>query len=871
MKNTADSPGAAESAAERIIEEDPLKIVVIGNGMVGCRFLSTLVESAGDTNPQITAFGEEPYPAYDRVHLGERLSGTIVNDLLIKPRPWYQQHKIALHTGDPVVKIDRDNQTVVSENGVEVKYDKLVLAMGSSAFVPPIKGNSLPGVFPYRTIGDTEEMLKWATHCKTVSIIGGGLLALEAAKKFAEMGLAVSVIEMGTHLMGRQLDAAGADRLKRWIEKEGIDVQLQRRTTAIEGSQRVERLCFADGSTLSTDMVVVAAGIVPRDALARQSGLEIGQRGGVVVGDNMQTSDASIYAIGEVACHNGMCYGLVGPGYEMAEAATADIFGGVGSFQGSDMSTKLKLAGIEVASIGNFTGDGVDHNTIVIDSPAKGIYKRLVVSEEDGRILGGVLVGDDRDYPMILSQYQNGLGLKDDPMSLIFPGAGDVLELPDTTKICTCENVTKGEIVSCLDNGCGTVDEVKRATRCGTGCGGCLPVTTQLVKAKLAADGVQVDNHLCEHFRLSRSELFAVIFKQKIKTFDELLRKFGVGLGCEICKPTVASILASLWNEPVHRHASLQDTNDAFLANIQKNGSYSVIPRLPGGEITAEALTTLGKIATRYGLYVKITGGQRIAMFGARIEALPHIWKDLVDAGFESGQAYGKSLRTVKSCVGSSWCRFGQQDSTSLAIELENRYRGLRSPHKLKSGVSGCIRECAEARVKDFGLIATDKGWDLYVCGNGGANPKHAQLLASGIDKETVIRYLDRFLMFYVSTADKLTRTAAWLETLDGGIDYLKRVVLDDSLGINAELEARMAAHVASYDCDWQRALKDPAYLKRFRSFVNSHETDERIQFDTVRGQIQPRDAVPTSESAPPTPDSATASDGSLVQKEGAY
>ena len=820
------------------------RVVVIGNGMVGCRFLSNMLEAKSDRAFELVAFGEEPQPAYDRVHLGERLSGTSIDELLIQPHGWYDENQIELYTGDPVVAIDRQNRIVTSASGRRTSYDVLVLATGSSTFIPPIEGTELPGVFPYRTVNDTESMLEYAKHIRKVSVLGGGLLALEAAKKFAQMGLEVTVVERGPFLMGRQLDAPGAERLRLWIEKEGIRIQLNRSTRAVEGDVRVERLSFEDGSTLPTDMLVLAAGIRPRDDLARACGLEIDARGGVVVNNEMRTSDPNIYAIGEVASHNGICYGLVGPGYEMAEVVADSLCGFTSTFSGSDMSTKLKLAGIEVASIGNFTGEGVDHHVITIDSPAKGIYKKLIVSEDNSRLIGGVLVGDDRDYPMLLSQYQNGLGLKDDPMTLIFPSAGDVLDMPDATRICTCENVSKGQIMSCLESGSSTVDELKRQTRCGTGCGGCLPTVNQIVKAKLTRDGVQVDNHLCEHFRNSRSELFAIILKQEIRTFDELLRKYGVGLGCEICKPTVASILASLWNEPVHRHASLQDTNDAFLANIQKNGTYSVIPRLAGGEITAEKLTVLGEVATRYGLYVKITGGQRIAMFGARIEALPHIWKDLIDAGFESGQAYGKSLRTVKSCVGSSWCRFGQQDSTALAVELENRYRGLRSPHKLKSGVSGCIRECAEARVKDFGIIATEKGWDLYVCGNGGANPQHAQLLASGIDKETVIRYLDRFLMFYVSTADKLTRTSAWLNQLDGGIDYLKRVVLDDCLGINAELEARMEAHVASYGCDWQRALADPAYLKRFRSFVNSTDPDPTIQFETVRGQIQPRTAM---------------------------
>ncbi|HEX2038897.1 MAG TPA: (2Fe-2S)-binding protein, partial [Acidimicrobiales bacterium] len=366
--------------------------------------------------------------------------------------------------------------------------------------------------------------------------------------------------------------------------------------------------------------------------------------------------------------------------------------------------------------------------------------------------------------------------------------------------------------------------QVKEATRAGTGCGGCVPLVTELLKDALRTAGVEVADHLCEHFAYSRQELFDIVRVHRITSFSELLAAHGTGRGCEVCKPAVASMLASLGNGYIldGEQAALQDTNDHFLANLQRDGTYSVVPRVPGGEITPDQLIVIGEVAKEFGLYTKITGGQRIDLFGARVDQLPAIWRRLVDAGMESGHAYGKALRTVKSCVGQAWCRYGVQDSTSLAVELELRYRGLRAPHKIKSAVSGCARECAEAQGKDFGVIATERGWNLYVCGNGGMKPKHAVLLAEDLDTETLVRYIDRFLMFYIRTADRLERTATWFDKLDGGIDYLRRVVVDDALGICAELEADMAHHVATYECEWKATLEDPVRLGRFRRFVNA-------------------------------------------------
>ncbi len=827
-----------------MIRHNKKNIVVIGNGMVGCKFCANLIDQDEENQFEIITFCEEPRPAYDRVHLSEYFSGKSAKDLELKPMEWYFANGITLHLEDAVSKIDRANKTVFSKKGREIEYDTLILATGSAAFVPPIPGVEKEGVFVYRTIEDLDEMMAYAKNCKSATVIGGGLLGLEAAKATKDMGLATSVVEFAPKLMPRQLDDVAAHRLLQLIEDQDIKCYLNHITTAIEGDGKVEKMTFKGNDDLQTDMVVVSAGIRPRDELAKECGLEVGDRGGVIVDDNLLTSDPDIYAIGEVALHNNFIYGLVAPGYQMTEVVVDQLLGKEAKFTGADMSTKLKLIGTDVASFGNFEGTDVEHDTVVIDDPKKGVYKKLVISEDNKKLLGGILVGDASAYANCLMMYQNGTDLPENPMDLIQSGGGSsaVLAMPDETQICTCENVSKGDILQAMEeHDCCNATEIKNCTRAGSGCGGCVPIVNQLVKAKLKADGKDVNESICEHFNFDRIEMFNRIKADKIKTFEDLLIKHGKGSGCEICKPAAASILASLWNEPVHRFHNLQDTNDHFLANMQKNGSYSVIPRLPGGEVTADKLIVIGQVAKKYNLYVKLTGGQRIAMLGARVDQLPDIWKELLDAGFESGQAYGKSLRTIKSCVGQSWCRFGVQDSSGLAVEMENRYKGLRSPHKLKSAVSGCTRECAEARSKDFGVIATDKGWNLYVSGNGGMQPQHGLLLAADIDKETVLKYTDRFLMYYVRTADKLTRTSTWLNNLDGGIEHLKDVIINDSLGICDELDKQMEYHINTYECDWRAALDNKEFMKRFRSFINTDETDKTIQFEINREQIQPK------------------------------
>jgi nitrite reductase (NADH) large subunit len=652
--------------------------------------------------------------------------------------------------------------------------------------------------------------------------------------------------------MALQVDEVGGILLRRKIEALGVHVHTARHTKEIgRGSQMRNRLSFVDGSELEADLIVFSAGIRPCDELARSAGLALGERGGIVIDDACRTRDPRIFAIGECALWGGRSYGLVAPGYQMAQVAAACIAGdGSARFAGADMSTKLKLLGVDVASIGDAHAASAGACAYSFMDERREIYKKLVVHQDGTRLLGAVLIGDTSDYGNWLQVMLNGLPLPEHPEDLLLPphapdpvaGLSGTAALPDAAQICSCNNVSKGAICAAIAQGCRTIGALKKHTRAASTCGGCAPLVTHILRSELERRGVSVSNHLCEHFAHSRQELFHLVRIGGLRTFEATLAKHGRGLGCDICKPAVASILASCWNEFVlaGERASLQDTNDYYLANMQKDGTYSVVPRVPGGEITPQKLIAIGQIAQRFDLYTKITGGQRIDLFGAHVHQLPLIWAELIAAGFESGHAYGKAMRTVKSCVGSTWCRYGVQDSVGLAIEIENRYRGLRAPHKIKLAVSGCTRECAEAQGKDVGVIATEKGWNLYVCGNGGMKPRHAELLAAELDKETLIRYIDRFLMFYIRTADRLQRTSTWRDHLEGGLDYLRQVICEDKLGIAAELEADMERIVAGYECEWKKAIEDPATRRRFRHFVNSDAADPEVSFVEERGQKRP-------------------------------
>ncbi len=785
------------------------RLVVAGYGMVAQRFLEALSQRGDDWD--VTVLAEESVPAYDRVRLTSWYEGESL-DLGGPPSG------MTVHYGVPVHSVDRLNKTV---NG-DVSYDALVLATGSRAFVPPIPGADLPGVFVYRTIEDLQNIKDWATGKRVGAVMGGGLLGLEAANALKGMGLDVHVVEFAPRLMPMQVDDGGGAVLKRHIEALGVTVHTGRSCAALAEGQ----MTFADGDTLDVDIVVIAAGIRPRDEL---TDLSKGPRGGFLVDETCRTSDEAIWAIGECAALQGVCYGLVAPGYAMAEVVADRLTGGQATMTAPDTSTKLKLLGVDVASFGTPFAEGLD---VVVSDQLNGVYAKLLLTDDAQKLLGGILVGDASAYPALRASV--GGPLPGPPLSVL---SGQVAL--QVQQVCSCYAVTKDQIGQAIAGGCHDVASLKACTKAGTGCGSCVPLLKQL----LTEGGVKLSKALCEHFAYSRQELFDIIHVRGITSFNALIAEHGTGRGCDICKPAVASILASMGNGYIldGEQAALQDTNDHFLANIQRDGTYSVVPRIPGGEITPEKLIAVGEVARDFGLYTKITGGQRIDLFGARVEQLPQIWRRLVDAGFESGHAYGKALRTVKSCVGSTWCRYGVQDSVGLAVELELRYRGLRAPHKIKSAVSGCARECAEARSKDFGIIATENGWNLYVGGNGGFRPRHADLFLTDASKEVLISTIDRFLMYYIRTADRLQRTASWIESLEGGLDHLREVIVDDSLGLCAELDAMIAKHIGSYSDEWSDTLQDPERLARFVSFVNAPDTpDPDIRFSVERGQKVP-------------------------------
>ena len=830
-------------------------IVVIGNGMVGYKFCEKLLaKKKNDQEFMLTVFGEEPRVAYDRVHLSEYFAGKTADDLTMASKEWYDQHGIRLFLSDPVVDIDTEEKLVRSHHGHVVHYDYLIMATGSGAFVPSIPGVEKDGVFVYRTIEDLELIQSYARKAKRGAVLGGGLLGLEAAKALLDLGLEEAhVVEFASRLMPRQIDDAGSKILQNQLESLGLNIHLAKSTQEIIGDDCIKGMQFNDNSFLDVDMLVISAGIRPRDELAKIAGLETHPRGGIIVDKALRTSDPYIFAIGECALAHHMIYGLIAPGYEMADVVASALTGVDKEFLPYDMSTKLKLIGTDVASFGDPFVEEPACKTIRYENKAKGIYKRINVSPDGKELLGGILVGDAEQYNMLLQTCKNKTILPPDSEDLILgsrggeEAGGGVMSLPDDALICSCEAITKGMLCHEIsENGHVTVDALKKSCKAGTGCGGCVPLVKDIIQGVMKQNGQYIKTVICEHFDHSRQELLDLVKMNGLKTYGEVLNEFGHGDGCEVCKPLVASVLASLWNENVltKDRAPIQDSNDRYLANIQKGGTYSVVPRIPGGEITPDKLIVIGQVAKKYNLYTKITGGQRIDLFGAHVNDLPLIWEELIDAGFESGHAYGKALRTVKSCVGSTWCRFGVQDSVSFAIEIEDRYKGIRAPHKFKSAVSGCIRECAEAQSKDFGIIATEKGWNLYVCGNGGSKPQHAQLLASDVDKETCIKLIDRFLMFYIKTADPLTRTATWLNKMDGGLSYLKAVIVDDLLGLSSAFEEEMQTLINNYKCEWKEVVDSPELRKRYNHFVNVPDKDPTIAFEEMRTQKRAKEWV---------------------------
>ncbi|CDK00973.1 nitrite reductase, large subunit,NAD(P)H-binding [Microbacterium sp. C448] len=827
-------------------------VAVVGAGMVAHRFVESLLSRAG-ADWRVTVIGEEGRHPYDRVGLTGYFAGADA-DALSLDRSVFADPRVRFVDGEAVTSIDLEQASVTTSTGARIEWDRLVMATGSYAARPPVEGADADGCFVYRTLTDVESLRAFVERRSAEldrplagTVIGGGLLGLEAAGALQGLGVACTVVQSSDRLMSTQLDVSGGNTLRRLIEARGIRVRTGSITTRVERDEysRVEGIVLRDGSRESADLVIFTVGVRPRDELARVAGLQVHERQGVVIDDGCQTSDPRVYAIGEVANYAGACVGLVAPGYAMAEVAASRLLGADASFPGYDLSTKLKLNGVDVASFGDAFATTPGALDVVYTDPVAGVYKKLVLSDDAKTLLGGILVGDASAYGSLRPLVGGPLG--GDPSAYLIPADGVAAptgELPDTALVCSCNGVTAGTIRHAVGaEGCRDVASVKTCTRAGAACGSCVSMIKSIVGSELAKSGATLSTALCEHFDFSRRQLFDAVRVSGLRTFSAVIERFGTGRGCDICKPALASILSTLVGAHVldGENATLQDTNDHVMANLQKDGSYSVVPRIPGGEITPEGLLVIGQVAKDFGLYTKITGGQRIDMFGARLEQLPDVWKRLVDAGFESGHAYGKSLRTVKSCVGSTWCRYGVQDAVGMAVHLELRYRGLRSPHKIKLGVSGCARECAEARGKDVGVIATEAGWNMYVGGNGGFTPRHAVLFAEGLNDEQLLTAIDRFLMYYIFTADRLQRTAPWFQDLDGGIDELRAVIFDDRLGICADLDAAMASHVDNYEDEWKATLDDPEKLRRFASFVNAPTTpDPSLAYTAERGQPRP-------------------------------
>jgi nitrite reductase (NADH) large subunit len=880
--------------------ESKKKVVVIGNGMVGQRFMENLLKLDPDKQCMISTFCEEPRAAYNRVRLTSYFETRDPSALSMTSEfdsegrtPWYDENNVQLFVKDKAVAIDTVAQTVTGASGRVLEYDVAVLATGSYPFVPPLPGTQRPGVFVYRTVEDLESMLAYVKehHVKAAAVIGGGLLGLEAAKAAQDMGVKSHILEYAPYLMCRQIDQDGHNALVGKIEGMGLKVHCNARTHSFVGE---------DGSTdsesmspvaavrfnnegwedLPVQMIIVSCGIKPRDEIAREAKtIDVSERGGILVNDQLRTNLDNVFAIGEVAVYNNFVYGLIAPGYIMADVAAKHCAKMLGldvnvddtvAFKGADLSTKLKLLGCDVASFGvnQPAPNDEDVTSLVWNDPLQGIYRKLIFNKAGTKLRGGILVGDASDYSLLHRLAVLGEGELPSNLGtlLVAPSARGIaieetkVSSDPNSQICSCNDVSRGMIVNAIKElgvNDATYSAVKKCTKAGSGCGGCEPQVKAILSETLEMMGGTLSNHLCEHFPFSRPELMALVRTDNdpssVDSFEKILAKHGHGDGCEICKPAVASILASLNNEIIldGGRDSLQDTNDRSLANMQRGGSYSVVPRVPGGELSPDQLIALGEVAKKYDLYTKITGAQRVDLFGAAKYQLPDIWEELGQAGFESGHAYGKALRTVKSCVGSTWCRYGVQDSVSFAVRVENRYKGIRSPHKLKSAVSGCVRECAEAQGKDFGMIATENGYNLYLGGNGGANPVHAELFAADIDEDTVLKYLDRYLMYYILTADRLERTAPWQRKLPSGkngggpIEHLREVIIEDSLGICDELDRRMQYLVDTYHDEWAEVVKDPIKRSTFKQFANTDTIvpkDAMIEFVDIRGQKRPAD-----------------------------
>lgn len=805
------------------------QLVVIGNGMVGARAVEEILARGGAEKFDITMFGAEPYGNYNRILLSNVLNGAQdMSEIFLNPLDWYRDNDITLHAGAPVTRIDRDARQVHDDQGRCVGYDKLVIATGSRPLVPPLEGLTLaegeskPGVFVFRTIDDCSRIASYANKSSRVVVIGGGLLGLEAARGLLKYGAEVHVIHLMPHLMNQQLDAAAAAMLKASMEKMGIRVHLERSTTAILGDDRVTGVAFADGSMLDCDMVVISCGIKPNAELAAGCGLAVERA--IVVDDQMRSvSDPDIYAVGECAQHRGQVYGLVAPLWDQAQVLADHITGTNpnAAYHGSKLATKLKVLGVELASMG-VTEVADEHDEVVqYSEPKRGIYKKLIV--RDGKLAGAILLGDLSRAAHLMQAFDRGTPLPEERLSLLFDiGTPNqqmtMLEMPDEAQVCNCNGVSKGAIRKCVLSGKRSLKGVMDATRAGTGCGSCKVLVQEIVT--WACEG-QVEEDPSAHYYvpgvpLAKPELMQAIREQGLKSVSAVFGALAGGVEDAGSKMGLASLLSSMWGSEYEDERDARFINDRVHANIQKDATFSVVPRIYGGVTSPDQLRRIADVADKYQVpMVKITGGQRIDLLGVRKEQLPEVWKDL---GMPSGHAYAKAFRTCKTCVGTEFCRYGVGDSTALGIKIEQRFQGLESPGKMKLATAGCPRNCSEAMVKDLGAVAVDGGrWEIYVGGASGAHVRKGDLLCTVDTHDEVLLYMGRFMQYYRENARYLERTYGFVERI--GIETIRAIVVEDSEGICSRLDEAMQHAVEAYRDPWQEA-EQPYHPQQFTNRI---------------------------------------------------
>ena len=771
------------------------KLILIGNGMAGVRTLEELLKLEPDMY-DITVFGAEPHPNYNRILLSPVLAGEkTIDDIILNSREWYEENGIELHAGSPVTAVNRARRIVTTEDGREYPYDRLLIATGSNPFIIPVPGHDLEGVIGFRDIADVDTMIAAAKQGGRAVVIGGGLLGLEAANGLMQQGMDVTVVHLLDSLMERQLDKPAAALLKASLEDKGLKFLMETQTAEIVGDGHVEKVRFADGSETDASLVVMAVGIRPNIELAQQAGLYCER--GIVVSDTMQTYDPRVYAVGECVQHRGNTYGLVAPLFEQAKVCANHLANlGYGRYEGSVTSTKLKVTGIDLFSAGDFSG-GEDTEDIVLQDPKAGIYKRLVI--KDDRLEGVVLYGDTIDGAWYFQLMREGTDVSDIRQSLLFGqghlgdsghgGQNSVMAMSDDAQVCDCNGVTKGEIVVAITSkGLFTLDDVKAHTKAAASCGSCAGLVEQLLENTLGGDYTAPESKpVCKCTDFTHDQVRAAIRERKLTTMRDAFNvlEWRSSDGCHVCRPALNYYLISTWPEEACDDPQSRFVNERVHGNIQKDGSFSVIPRIWGGRTTPDELRAIADAAERFDAgEVHITGGQRINLLGIEKEKLPGIWAFLSERGLVSGHAYGKALRTVKTCVGSTWCRFGTQDSTRLGIDLERLTWGSWMPHKFKMAVSGCPRNCAEATIKDFGVVAIDSGWELHIGGNGGVRVRATDMLCRVTTTGEVEEYAAAFIQMYREEARYLERTAPWVERV--GLSYIKERILDDDLGRKA-------------------------------------------------------------------------------------